>query len=100
MKSYSIQAIERQISEDFVSVYKTSANFPDTVLYNKCMKIICNSDDLRCIISANDAGIPPVKSLLSMLGDRGLLKVHAWEVLWHFYSSRYFIIKIKKMIFR
>ena len=74
MKSYSIQAIERQISEDFVSVYKTAANFSDTVLYNKCMKIICNSDDLRCIISANDAGIPPVKSLLSMLGDRGLLK--------------------------
>ena len=47
MKSYSIQTIERQISEDFVSVYKTAANFPDTVFYNKCMKIICNSDDLR-----------------------------------------------------
>lgn len=73
MKKYSIQEINSLITEDFTSIYKNASNFPGTLLYNECMKIITNPSDLRCIIFANDLGIPPVKSLLFILGKRNKL---------------------------
>lgn len=73
MKRYSITEIERRITEDFTSIYKNASNFPGTLLYSECMKIIKNPSDLRCIIFANDLGIPPVKSLLFILGKRKII---------------------------
>ncbi|MCI5586870.1 MAG: hypothetical protein MR384_03160 [Lachnospiraceae bacterium] len=74
MQNYSISYIKTQITDNFTSIYRNASNFPSTPLYNECMKIICDVSDLRCIIFANDLGIPPVKSMLTILGNRGILK--------------------------
>lgn len=73
MKKYSINTIEKRITDEFTSIYKNASNFPGTPLYNECIKIINNVSDLRCIIFANDLGIPPVKSLLFLLDKRGII---------------------------
>lgn len=73
MITYSIKFIKEQISSDFTRTYRNASNFPGTPLYDECMKIICDVSDLRCIIFANDLGIPPVKSLLTILKKRGVL---------------------------
>lgn len=73
MKYYSVSQINKQITDDFTNLYKNASNFPNTSLYNECMKIINNISELKCIIFANDMGIPPVKSILTMLKRKGIL---------------------------
>ena len=73
MPNYSINYIKSQIEKNFTSIYKNASNFPNTLLYNESMKIICNASDLRCIVFANDLGIPPVKAMLTLLGKSGVL---------------------------
>lgn len=71
MRVFTTTMICRQITDDFTSVYKNASNFTDTILYQECMKIISNYSDLRCIVFANDMGVPPVKSILTLLIRKG-----------------------------
>lgn len=64
---HEIKDIIQQINMDFTKTYKNASNFPGTTLYNNCLKIIGDVSNLKCIIFANDLGIPPVKSLLVLL---------------------------------
>lgn len=73
MRYLSIKQINKQITEEFTCLYKNASNFPSTTLYNECMKIITNISELRCIIFANDMGVPPVKSILTILERKGVL---------------------------
>lgn len=73
MRYFSINQINKQITDDFTNFYKNTSNFPGTSLYNECMNIINNISELRCIIFANDMGIPPVKSMLTILERKGVL---------------------------
>lgn len=60
-------AIINAIKKDFVSTYKNATPFVNSgVLWDFCINTIKNPVTMSCIAFANDLGIPPVKSLLTI----------------------------------
>lgn len=58
-----IEAIEK----DFISTYKNATPFVNSgELWDFCIDTIKNPITMSCIAFANDLGIPPVKSLLTI----------------------------------
>lgn len=51
------------------NLYKDFLNDPN---YNDYLGIVCDRDCLSRIISENDAGMPPVKTLLDIVDERGV----------------------------
>lgn len=68
------QSIIKSIKADFTASYKNAANFPSTKLYNDSITIISDLSNIKCIVFANDLGIPPVKSMLVLLNQNELLQ--------------------------
>lgn len=73
MKTYTISSIKNQIESDFTSIYKNASNFPTTQLYRLTLDIICDPTELKCVIFANDLGVPPVKAVLTILSKKRLI---------------------------
>lgn len=61
--------IINSINENFANTYRSSSKFVESgEVWDFCIATIQNPDTLRCIVFANDLGIPPVKSLVFIYG--------------------------------
>ena len=62
-----IQEIQNAIDRDFAKVYRGASGFVNSgPLWDFCMRKISDPVSLTCIVFANDMGVPPVRSLLTM----------------------------------
>lgn len=56
-----------KINEDFAATYKNASKFVDSgALWDFCLETIKNPITMSNIVFANDMGIPPVKSLITI----------------------------------
>ncbi|VFB17399.1 Uncharacterised protein [Urinicoccus massiliensis] len=67
MKTIKTSQIIDEINSNFAKTYKNATNFVDSgEFWNFCMKTIEDPISLGNIVFANDMGVPPVKSLLTI----------------------------------
>lgn len=59
MDRHLMESILSKIREDLTKTYIAASDFADTLLFERCMKIIGNVSYLRIIVEGNDHGIPP-----------------------------------------
>ncbi|MBE6960525.1 MAG: hypothetical protein E7448_07395 [Ruminococcaceae bacterium] len=61
------QEIIRAIDRDFAKTYRNAVPFVGSgALWDFCMETIADPISMSCIAFANDMGIPPVKSLITL----------------------------------
>lgn len=66
-------SIVDSFKEGFVSTYRTAGSFVKTEMYQKCLQVLANPNNVSNIVFANRLEIAPIKALLIIMEDEGLI---------------------------